>query len=136
MSLIVSNSPSQNNSGKIELPSEGPHPATLVKVKDLGDVETKFGPKHRVRFIWQVEDERDARGNPKMAFQAFNVSFDAKSFLYKAVRQILGAAPPSTFDLESLVGTEATIVVEHNVGNDGITYANISAVIRGKAVRS
>lgn len=134
MTLIVS---STNRSSKqsFEIPTEGPHTAVLSKVKDLGEVETKFGPKHRVRFIWQIEDERDERGNPKLAFQAFNVSFDAKSLLYKAVRQILGSAPPSTFDLESLVGTEATIVVEHNAGSDGTEYANISAVIRGKAVR-
>lgn len=128
MSLIVS-ATNQNSHRSFEVASEGPHPAVLHKVKDLGVQETRFGPKHRVRFVWRLVDEVNAKGNPKFAFQSFNLSFNPKSELYKAVKQILGQAPPSELDLESLTGTEATIVVEHNTGNDG-TYANITAVIR------
>lgn len=121
---------SSNRKQSFDLPSEGPHPANLVKVKDLGEVETKFEPKHRVRLIWKLKDEVNANRNPLFATQSFNLSFDPKSQLYKAVKQILGCAPPPEFDLETLVGTEALVVIEHNVGADGETYANIAAVVR------
>jgi hypothetical protein len=134
--MLIVSSTHRSSHQSFEIPTEGPHPAVLHKVKDLGIQETRFGPKHRVRFMWKIMDETNANGNPKFAFQAFNVSFDPKSQLYKFVRQILGQAPPSEFDLELLIGTEATIVVEHNTGSDGTVYANISAVVRGKAVLS
>lgn len=130
MPLIVGNSQSRSSNKQYEVPSEGPHPAELVRIKDCGIVQSRFGEQHRIRWVWQLEDETDSEGKPKVAFQNFNLSFDEKSHLYKAVRQLLGYAPPKPFDLESLIGTRATVVIEHGTGREGQTFANVTTVIR------
>lgn len=131
MSLIVSQSAetSSRSQSNFEIPSEGLHSARIRRCKDLGQVESKFGMQHRVRFIFEVLDEADSQGNPKLAFASFNLSLNPKSLLYKFLRQLLGEEPPASIDLESLAGTECGIVVEHNQTATG-TYANISAVVR------
>lgn len=107
---------------------EGVHVASLIEVKDLGLVETNFGPKHRARFVWEIEHE----GASYRVFQAFNVSLDPKSHMRKAITEILGRDPGSKFDLDTLVGSEARLVIGHDDGNDGITYANVRAVLPAK----
>lgn len=130
--MFVGDSKQQKFNGHYEVPSEGPHPAELVRIKDVGMVETRFGSVHRLRWVWQLEDELDSSGKPKVAFQNFNKpkDFGEKSHLFKAVRQLLGYAPPKPFDLESLLGTKATICIEHGTNKEGVVFANVSTVIR------
>ncbi len=131
MALIVESGAGASGA-RYEIPNEGPVVATLTEVKDLGIVETRFGPKRRVRFTWETE-QVGASGRPLRVFQAFNLSFDPKAHLYKAVRQILGREPERRFDLESLVGTRATLIIEHNEGSEGKVYANVVTVVRPAA---
>jgi hypothetical protein len=125
MALVVRENSQPNR--KFELPPEGAHHATLEAVKDVGFVQTSFGEKHRVRFVWRL-DEKAGNGDTLKAFQAFNLSFDSKSHLRKNVKQILGRDPGSEFDLESLVGSRATLVLAHDETSSG-TFANVRAIL-------
>jgi hypothetical protein len=127
MTLIVQ-SGRNNPTKQYEIPDEGGHPGTLIQVRDLGVVETKFGPKPRVRLVWEL-DTLASDGRHLRAYQAFNKTFDGKSYLRKAVRQILGRDPGDTFDLESLVGLRRLIVIGHDDGPEGKVFANVRAVL-------
>lgn len=129
MSLIVG----KDSAEKYPIPTEGAHPATLKAVRDLGTVQTAYGPKHRVRFDWLL-DETSPEGAALMCFQTLNVSFADTSALRKAVRQILGRDPGNRFDLETLLGRRVTLVVGHDEAN-GRTYANVRAILAVREVR-
>jgi hypothetical protein len=128
MSLIVQSNRNNPSGKQYEIPDEGGHPGTLIQVRDLGTVETKFGPRPRVRLVWEL-DALASDGRHLRAYQAFNKSFDSKSYLRKAVRQILGHDPGDTFDLESLVGLHRLVVIGHDDGPEGRIFANIRAVL-------
>lgn len=134
MSIVVTNPENHSTRSTLEIPSEGLHAARLLKVKDLGQIESRFGLQHRVRFIFEVLDESDSNGKNKLAFSSYNLSLNHKSLLFKAVKSLLGEEPPATLDLEMLVGIECQVLIEHNQAN-GITYANIVGIIRQQGVR-
>jgi len=119
------------NSGKdYENLSEGVHPAVLADIIDLGVVDTQFGPKPKVRFRW-LTSEVDSEGRTKSAFQTFTKSLHEKATLAKYVKSILGAAPTGAkFDLESLLGVQRRLVVEHSEGKNGETYSNVTAILK------
>src|SRR6185437_4476011 len=107
------------------LAPEGVHLATLIEVRDMGMVEGDYGPKHRARFVWEIEHN----GAKYRVFQSFNVSMDAKAHLRKAIADIIGRDPGEKFDLDTLVGSVAPLVLGHDEGNNGITYANVRAIL-------
>lgn len=109
------------------IPSEGPHAATITAVKDLGLIETTYGPKHRCRFDWTL-DKTTEDGQKLMAFQTFNLNFGDKSTLRKNVKQLLGYDPGPQYDLEELVGLRATLVIGHDEVGDR-TFANVRATL-------
>lgn len=115
---------------KWPLAPEGVHQAVLIEVKDMGMVETNFGPKHRARFVWEL----DHAGLKCRVFQVFNVSFDPKSHMRKNVSAVLGRDPGEKFDLDTLVGSVAPLVIGHDEGNDGVTYANVRAILPVRAI--
>ena len=120
------------NSGVDREPvSEGVHSVVLADVVDLGVLPTAFGDKHKVQFVY-LTDEADEAGKTKYLFERFTASLHEKASLRKRVKQLLGGKEPdgSAFDLESLIGTQARVVVEHNEGNDGKVYANVASVMK------
>ena len=125
MALIVREGSQSNR--KFPLPPEGAHAATIESVRDLGVVATTYGDKRRVRFTW-VLDLTAPDGSPLKAFQSFNLSFDQKSALRKNVKTIIGHDPGTEFDLESLMGRRATLVLGIDETSSG-TYANVRAIL-------
>jgi hypothetical protein len=123
MPMVVSSPKKQ-----YELPDEGTALAVLADVIDLGKVETAYGPKERVRFKWFVE-QTGKDGKPINLIQSFNKSMHEKSTLRKTVKSVLGRDPGDSFDLETLIGSNARLVIEHNE-YEGRTFANITAVIK------
>lgn len=121
------------NSGKdYEKVSEGVHTAVLADVVDLGLVDTQFGPKEKVRFVW-LTSETDSEGRTKMAFQTFTKSLHEKATLTKTVKSMLGKVPTAgSFDLESLIGHNARLVIQHNEGKEGQVYANVSSILKAE----
>ena len=114
-----------------ELPTEEQHSLTIVEYKDLGVVETNFGDKEKVSIKVEVTDQKAENGEPIYVFVNATKSIGVESTLGKFLRK-LGLNVQGSFDLDDLVGFKFRAVIEHNVGDNGKTYANIGSVIRGK----
>jgi hypothetical protein len=123
MSLIVTTTPKQ-----YELPDEGEHLAVLADVIDLGEVDTQYGKKDRVRFIWLVE-QRDKEGKLIAVVISYTKSLHDKASLRKAVKAILGRDPGNSLDLETLLGTNMRLVIEHSE-YEGRAFAAIAVMLR------
>ena len=113
--------------------SEGDHNAVFVDFVDLGMVETKFGKKHKIRGVFQVE-ETGKDGKRLVVMQRYTASVHEKSLLYKHVKGATGKPPGKKFDTESLIGVPCRIIVEHNESGDKV-FANITAVMKAGAVK-
>lgn len=109
---------------EFELPSEGPHDATLTEIKDLGVVPTAFGSKERVRFSWTL-DTKGADGKQLMVVQSFNATWNPMSSVWKVYQQITGKQPPSDVNLEKLKGNRCCLYVMHKADKTGKLWANI-----------
>jgi len=121
------------NSGKdFEPVSEGVHAAVLAAVVDKGIVPTAFGDKRKVMFVW-LTDEADEDGKTRLVFQSFTASLHEKAGLRKAVKAIRGKdIDGQDFDVESLVGSQNQLVIQHNEAANGKVYANVSAILKAK----
>lgn len=122
------------NSGKdFEPVSEGVHAAVLADVVDKGIVETAFGPKPKVMFTY-VTDEADESGAMKYVFQSFTASLHEKAGLRKAVKAVRGGKDidGAAFDVETLIGSQVQLVIQHNEGRDGKVYANVASILKPK----
>jgi hypothetical protein len=120
---------SDQRQSKYALATEGLHKAEIVSVKDIGDIETPYGPKPHVQFVWILLDERDAKDKYVTLMQRYPRSVGEKARLRKLLNE-LGIKDPLGFDLEKLLNTKADIVVSHNVSGNR-TFANISTVVAG-----
>lgn len=122
------------NSGKdFEPVSEGVHAAVLADVVDKGVVQTAFGAKHKVQFVF-LTDEADEDGRTKYVFASYTASLHEKASLRKAVKAIRGKdIDGDSFDIESLIGSQVQLVIQHNEGSDGKVYGNIVSIMKPKA---
>lgn len=121
-----------NSGTDFEPVSEGVHSAVLGDVVDKGIVETSFGPKHKIMFVW-LTDEADENGGTKFVFQSFNASLHEKSTLRPAVKKILGHdIDGESFDVETLIGSQVQLVIQHNEATNGKVYANVASIMKAK----
>ena len=123
MSVIVN-----EGAADFEIPEEGQYLAVVADVVDLGPVATKFGVKERVQITWLL-DGFDSEGNQFRVPEFYNKSLHEKASLRKRIKSITGIDPTGTFDMETMLGTNSLIVIEHNEG-DKRTYANVVAVLK------
>jgi hypothetical protein len=121
------------NESTYELAPAGLHPAVCVDVVDEGYKPTKFGDKHKVRFVFQIE-EKNSKGYRFSVSAWFNLSMHENSsmrqFLEKWRGQPFTEAQinrPPGFDLESVIGAPCTLNIIHN-SSSGKTYANIDGI--------
>ena len=120
-----------------KLPAEGTQQAVLNTVKDLGMVDTVFNgvakKVHKVQFVWQLS-ELDDEKKPILIFERFTLSLHEKAQLFKRVKGMYGKQPPTTLDLEKLIGWNGNLVIVHNEGKDKQgqpkTFANIAATLK------
>lgn len=125
-----------NSGADYEPVSEGVHAAVLADIEDLGVVQTSFGPKEKVRFTW-LTDEADENGRTKYLFKRYTKSLHEKASLRKDVEKILGKplGDVKAFDVESLIGSQNALIVEHSEGTDGKVYANVSSILKPKGAK-
>src|SRR5271169_7224041 len=89
---------------------EGTHQVVIESVTNLGLItstyngETKTQPKIRIRFV-------DADG--VSAIKRYTLSLHEKATLYKDLKTLLGRDPGESFDVETLVGKQAQIIITH-----------------------
>jgi len=111
---------------QFEIATEGPHVGVLADVIDLGVVTTDRGQKHRIRFLWLL-DEEDSEGRQLSSVETFNLSANEASLLAKRVKSIYGQLPPADFDYEKCIGVCRLLIIQHNAVGDR-TYANVTGV--------
>lgn len=122
-----------SNDKKYPVAPEGLHPAVAVDVVDLGMKDTKFGQKHKLRIIWQLEELDPETGRRLTASQMYTASMHPESGLSKTLESWRGRKftddERRKFDPEVLVGQCCQIQVTHAPGSEGKVYANVSAVV-------
>ena len=108
-----------NKSEGFTQPPEGVHSALCVDVIDLGVVPTDFGPKHKVRLVFELEACMED-GRPFIVSKSFNASMHAKSSLNAFISKWRGkpVAEGETIDLDKLLGASATLVLGAWVNGD------------------
>jgi hypothetical protein len=111
---------------------EGFHHAVCCDVVDLGEVDTDFGRKWRVRLVWQINKTDPARGRRFDAVKTFTNSLHPRANLRADLEMWRGRkfteGEAKDFDLERLIGANAMIEVQHNTSESGDTYANVRAI--------
>jgi hypothetical protein len=114
-----------------EIPDEGVHNATIVELKDLGEVKTTFGDKRRVMLKYRTE-QLDSKGEPITVGESFNFTIGKGSRLVERIESLTGRRPSRDYDLEELVGWKGQVVIQHK-DVDGTTYANVMSVLRKRS---
>jgi len=104
--------------------SPGTHVAKICDCVDLGETETKWGPKHRMRIVLMVA-QRDSQGKNKLTSLFCNATIHRQGTLAGMIKNITGQYPCNNFDTDSLVGLDCMITTE--LSDDG-AYANVISV--------
>jgi hypothetical protein len=123
--------------GDYENAPEGTVQAVVVDVIDLGMRPNKFKPGESVQkaqVAFQTEDETSA-GSP-FVVRSFpmTASMDRKANLRKLIETINGSIKDEDldaegeFDIESIIGRNCLVTIEHSPEKEGKIYANVVAV--------
>lgn len=113
----------------------GTWPAVCVDVVDLGPVHNEWKGEmvHKIRLVWQI-NERMPDGRPYIVQRMYTASLHEKSSLRKDLASWRGMdfrpEELAGFDLENVLGVGCLLSVVQQIGNDGQTYSNVSAVMR------
>ncbi len=121
-----------SNSKSFESHPEYSGPAVCVDVTPLKTVQTDYGPKEQFKLVFETNEKRQD-GKPYLVWsRGFTPSLGEKAALRSFLKQWLGreltAAEEHEFDTETLIGRSANLVVVHNEGRNGETYANIGLI--------
>lgn len=131
MAIIVDDKPA-GPPKQYPLPSEGMKPIVLADVEELGIQQNEYyGPRREVALTWVI-GEQDPEGNFFVIRRTYTASLNEKSNLFADVKDMIGKVPPSSIDIESLIGTANLGVIKHAAGtgrNAGKTFANIKAFL-------
>jgi hypothetical protein len=116
-----------------KLPEVGFHSAVCVDFVDEGVQTTQFGDKHKIKYVFQLE-EKNEQGYRLTAAKWFNLSMHEKSTLRKFLNSWRGKAltdeevnTPPGFDLERVIGKPCILNIVHGESG-GKTYANIDGI--------
>ena len=113
----------------------GLHNAVCCDVVDLGVVDGAFGPKRKVKLIWQLE-EKNKTGERFQARATYTQSLAEGSNLRRDLESWRGRAftpeEKKGFDLERIIGVTCQLSLKHAVSKStGRTYAQVTAVLPG-----
>lgn len=109
-------------------------PAVIADIVDKGEVPNKFKPgktQHKCYFVWLVAEE-DSEGRNKRVFESFTLSLHEKARLRARLKELgyKDFEEGKPFDLETLIGTNRTLVMAEEDGTDGGKYVRITATIK------
>jgi len=139
MPLIASDT---GNGQTFDPVAEGVHIGICYSVVDLGThLNKQFNKeKHQVCFTWEIPAERieiekdgEKKDLPRVVSKITTLSLGEKANLRKMLQSWRGKAftPEELkgFDLKNVLGAPCQILVVHNKGADGKTYANVDSVM-------
>jgi len=106
--------------------------AVCVDVTPPKTVQTDYGPKEQFRLVFETTLLRDD-GRPYLVWsRGFTATLGEKAALRAFLKQWFGRdltpAEQQEFDTETLIGRTAQLVIVHNEGRNGETYANIGLI--------
>lgn len=116
-----------------------PHPETegtvkgvIVDITPLKKMQSTFGERDVFRVVYET-GVKDDEGKPYcMWSRPYTQSLNEKANFRKDVKKIMGrdltAAELQEFDTEGLIGMGVKLIVQHEEGKDGNTYATISFI--------
>jgi hypothetical protein len=111
---------------------EGLHAAVCVDVVDRGLKETRWGLKHKLMLVWEINARMD-NGRPFTVHKHYTCSLHEKSILHKDLKAWRGR--PFTpeeldaFDLETVLNSQCQVLVTHAT-RDGTVYADVTTVTK------
>ena len=116
---------------------EGTFRAICVDITPLQKQQSKFGEKEIFRIVFETDGPARDDGSCLCVWsRGFTPSLNEKANLRKFLRQWQGRdltpAEEAEFDMERLIGTGAQLVIIHDHGENGETYANIAACTQAK----
>jgi hypothetical protein len=113
----------------------GLHRAVCVDVEDLGVVDTRRGPKHKVKITWQSE-QLNHEGKRYTIVNRYTASLHENAILRQHLINWRGKDFSSeelkSFDLEKLLGANCQINVVHNIkeiDGESVTFANVTSIV-------
>ncbi len=128
---------SLSQQGEFELhPEGGPFAAVCVDMQYMGVVQTQFGDKEKIRYVF-LTDQAMKDGRPFWVSHMMNLTLSnmkgKESTLYKFLLAWLGKPPVTDaaplFDFASMVGKPCLLTIVHSDGKNGQTYANINTIM-------
>ena len=115
-----------------QIPSEGTIQGVLAEIYHIGEVETQWGLKDKVKFIFEITETREGTDIPLTVSQDFSNTWSRKSKLYQFVERVLGrqltVKESGEFDPETLIGKNVFLTIVHKESN-GKNYANIASIM-------
>lgn len=128
---------SGRNKTQFPVPPEGLYQAVCA---DAWDIWTEDRPERwgggiqdKTRLVWEINRINKESGRPYQVSQKYTASLHEKANLRKHLEAWRGRKFTENeikeFELENLLGANCQLQVVHNIGSDGITYANVQAVV-------
>jgi len=112
----------------------GTHHAVCIDVQNLGLVQSAWGQKHKVRIVWQIALIDDTHKRRFELARLYTLSLGERAALRADLERWRGKKFTNEeldggFDLEKLIGVNCQLLVTHDLGDDGTTYANVTSVL-------
>ncbi|MEO9887054.1 MAG: hypothetical protein ABJR05_14550 [Balneola sp.] len=132
MSLII-----KEEKPDYPLAPDGLQDAVLVDVVDLGELDTPWGPKHKLSLVFELEDT-DPEGKHYVVTKRYTWSLNEKSNLRKDLERwrcskFTTEDLEQGIDMEAIIGLNATLFISHNESEEhGKTFANIETILPRK----
>jgi hypothetical protein len=116
-----------------ELAPQGVHPAVCADVVELGMQDTPWGPKNKIRLVWQIA-ELDTKGKRHTVVKKYTLSLHKKANLSLDLESWRGKTftkeeQDEGFEVNDIVGATCLLNVQHNLGTEGRMYANVVAIM-------
>lgn len=119
------------------VPPEGLHQGVCA---DVWDIYTRSrreewggGLTDKTRLVFELAKVNKETGRPYQVSQEYTASLFEKAKLRQHLESWRGRRfseeELNDFELENLLGVNCQLQVIHNIGNDGIVYANIAAIV-------
>lgn len=112
--------------------TEGTVKAVIVDLTPLKKVQSEFGEREVFRVVYETEVEDDDGKRFCIWSRPYTPSLNPKANFRKDVKKILGRelteAEANDFDCDVLLGMGVKLIVQHEEGKDGKTYATLSFI--------
>ena len=112
--------------------TEGTVKAVIVDVTPLKKVQSEYGEREVFRVVYETEVTDDEGKRYCIWSRPYTPSLNEKSNFRKEVKKIMGRdltqAELDEFDTEGLIGMGAKLIIQHEEGKDGKTYAVLSFI--------